>query len=112
MDAFSFFFVDIDRNGEGYRHFQAKINSDFLRQVAIQLKTDLEALPAGDFTEKRLGEVLKSLGKSQAAKGATFKELMQAVRFIVTGTEVGPGMGAIIGVLGREVALSRVSFFC
>ena len=36
---------------------------------------------------------------------------MLAARFILTGTEVGPGVGSIISVLGRDVCVERASHF-
>lgn len=67
---------------------------------------------SGGITEKQISEALKGFAKTQAANNkVTFKDVMLAARFVLTGTEVGPGVGAIVAVLGTDVCLERASFF-
>jgi glutamyl-tRNA synthetase len=65
-----------------------------------------EALAAGEFSVAGVDAALRALAE---AKGLKLGQLAQPLRAALTGSNVSPGIDAVLVALGREEALARIA---
>lgn len=82
----------------------AKYLTPEIRPVIYELCAELEKMPTFN-DEKAIEELFKSLIEKHSIK---MKNIAQAVRVLLTGTDVSPGVFEILCIMGKERAFKRL----
>ena len=100
-DAASYFFADVTSyEDKGVRKFFSKPGAADLLEAA---RAQLASLP--EFTAPAAEEAYRILAE---AKGINTGQLFHPTRLAVTGRTMGPGLFAILELLGRDTVLARL----
>jgi len=82
----------------------AKYLTPEIKPVVVELCTSLEKMSSFD-DEKAIEELFKALIEKYNIK---MKNIAQAARVLLTGTDVSPGVFEILSIMGKERALKRL----
>ncbi|KZT09062.1 glutamyl-tRNA synthetase [Laetiporus sulphureus 93-53] len=101
----SFLFIEPDYTTEEAQSMRQSLPSDKYNAVVVGLRDRLQLLAAPWQTVN----FVDLLHEEHAKLGINQKQYMTIVRHALTGMKTGPGLGAVIGALGRERTIERLN---
>jgi len=89
-----------------YSNAEAKVYANAgLKQAMGKLLTQLEKIPAGEWSSAKLDETLEAFN---AANKLKYKEYGESLRWMLTGVKDGFPLHHLMGVVGRDETLKRL----
>ncbi|CAG8604618.1 1840_t:CDS:10 [Paraglomus brasilianum] len=103
-----YFFVDPDYDTKSAEEFRSKISDEKLRTTAVNALEKLNLIRGDNFTLDGLKMAIDSIIKDTRLKP---KDVKSALRYIITGTQVGAHIAETIHTLGDDICIRRLKSF-